>query len=693
MEDVTMRTLTAALVGTMLIAGAAATQERRPQDLELQAAIRTETVEGDLDKAIAMFSAIADKHKNDRATTATALLRLAGVYHKRGDAQAKAIYERIVREFSDQRDAATQARARLGDTGRAASTTMSHRRLWAGPKVDGGGSVSPDGRFLSYTDWDTGDLAVHDIADGSDRRITDKKGWQQSSEFAEMSVFARDGSAIAYAWYDGKENYELRIADLRTTPARVRTVLTGEWLAPHDWSPDGKWVAVAFNASKLFDSTRLGLVSVEDGTLRQIRDRGNTFEMFFSPDGKYLLFDEGLPAASDDSEVYVVPVSGGSTTSVAPNKGFDRAMGWSPDGTRVLFASDRGGTMGLWAQTMKNGSAVGAPERLKSEIGDASLGVSSSGALYTATLVEGRSVYTAEIDFRTGTVTRPAERLPDRYVGMHESPDWSRDGKYMSFVYARNWVGRTPTIAIRSLADGTVREIPLDVRNSRNPLWAPDGRSFVMSGVNRENKRGIYEIDARTGEVRTVVQSEEGEFFTHPVYSPDGGKIYFAGRKGPEMRNGLFEIDRQTRALREVHRMANLGSPFVSPDGKFLATIARTNPETDSVVWVVPVDGTAPREVIRVSAPQVFTGNASWSPDGRSLMVNTFWANSDRRETWFVPIDGGKPKVLDLPGFSWGRIRVHPDGKRIAYHAGGLKMEVWVLENFLPAPTTATRRH
>ena len=65
-------------------------------------------------------------------------------------------------------------------------------------------------------------------------------------------------------------------------------------------------------------------------------------------------------------------------------------------------------------------------------------------------------------------------------------------------------------------------------------------------------------------------------------------------------------------------------------------------------------------------------------------MVNTFWVDSDRRETWLVPLDGGPHKVLDLPGHTWGRVRVHPDGKRVAYHAGGLKMEVWVLENFLP---------
>ncbi len=31
------------------------------------------------------------------------------------------------------------------------------------------GAVSPDGRFLTYTDWRTGDLAVRDLKTGEDR--------------------------------------------------------------------------------------------------------------------------------------------------------------------------------------------------------------------------------------------------------------------------------------------------------------------------------------------------------------------------------------------------------------------------------------------------------------------------------------------------------------------------------------------
>ena len=75
------------------------------------------------------------------------------------------------------------------------------------------------------------------------------------------------------------------------------------------------------------------------------------------------------------------------------------------------------------------------------------------------------------------------------------------------------------------------------------------------------------------------------------------------------------------------------------------------------------------------------------------MMVNTFWNDGDRRETWLVPLDGGAHEGAGPARLTaWSRIRVHPDGKRIAYHAGELKSEVWVLENFLPAPTTAKRQ-
>jgi hypothetical protein len=54
---------------------------------------------------------------------------------------------------------------------------------------------------------------------------------------------------------------------------------------------------------------------------------------------------------------------------------------------------------------------------------------------------------------------------------------------------------------------------------------------------------------------------------------------------------------------------------------------------------------------------------------------------------WRVPAKGGQPERLDLTMKGWlTNLRVHPDGRRIAFDAGEEgKEEVWVMENFLPA--------
>jgi Tol biopolymer transport system component len=679
-----MRSLTAALVVLLLVA-TVATQQQRPQDVELQAAIRTATVDGDLEKAAKLFAAIAETYKSDRATAATALLHLADVYQKRGDAQARAVYQRIVRDFADQKDVVTAARLALGGAGVRAGG-MSYTRIWpASGMTDGldvNGTISPDGRQLSYLDWNSGDLMLRDLASGTDRRLTGTGKWAETGEYAEESAISRDGSRIAYAWYGGKDRYQLRIGDLKSSSMQPRTVLDDpevRWVAPHDWSPDGRTVAVLLTGRDR--KTQIAVVSVADGAARTLAttDWRGASKVCFSPDGRWLAFDRAVGKPADDErDVFIVAVDSGAERAAIANPGLERMVGWSPDGRLLLFASDRNGSLGLWGQPMRDGSPHETAVLLKADIGSESLGVSVEGDLFVAQQVAGRNIYIAEVDFSTGRVVKPATRAIDRFVGMNEGPDWSRDGKYLSYVYARNWVGRSPSIAIRSLEDGRVREIPLNLINGRAPLWTPDGQSFVTHGVDTEGRPGVYRIAAMDGTVTPIVQAEANQWLAFPELSPDGRKVYFVRSTGPS--GTVVEHELESGRQREVIKAAVPGVP--APDGKSIAAVRRT-PSESALIVASLTDG-AERVVLRVSRPQHLLQNPSWAPDSRSVIVNTFWNDGDKRETWLVSLEDGTHKVLDLPGHTWSRVRVHPDGKRVAYHAGELKAEVWVLENFLP---------
>ena len=49
-----------------------------------------------------------------------------------------------------------------------------------------------------------------------------------------------------------------------------------------------------------------------------------------------------------------------------------------------------------------------------------------------------------------------------------------------------------------------------------------------------------------------------------------------------------------------------------------------------------------------------------------------------------IDVAGGEPTEVGLSMVMLREVRVHPDGKRIAFTAGAPYREVWVMENFLP---------
>ena len=78
-----------------------------------QQAVVKERAEGDLEQAIQLYQRILREFPADRALGANALLRIGRCYQKLGKPEARKVYERILRDFTDQRDAAKQARRAL----------------------------------------------------------------------------------------------------------------------------------------------------------------------------------------------------------------------------------------------------------------------------------------------------------------------------------------------------------------------------------------------------------------------------------------------------------------------------------------------------------------------------------------------------------------------------------------------------
>ena len=169
-----MNRLLILLVATLLSAGLpmAGAQNAAQAEKLFASAQRKATIDGDLTGAIEEYKKVVAAAGGNRALAAQALLRMAECYQKLGDIEARAIYLRLVQDYVDQTEVFALARTRLG--GRtAAAGVRGDRTIWAGSDADGFGTVSPDGRYLTYTDWKNGAaLMLRDLATGTSVRLT-----------------------------------------------------------------------------------------------------------------------------------------------------------------------------------------------------------------------------------------------------------------------------------------------------------------------------------------------------------------------------------------------------------------------------------------------------------------------------------------------------------------------------------------
>jgi tetratricopeptide (TPR) repeat protein len=140
--------------------------QRSSVDALIGAAQYQDEVQGDPEAAIATYKKVLSTPRVTRA--ALAHLRIGLCYEKLGKVEARKEYDAVVREFGDQADIASQARARLAAlTNRptaAVSTEPMLRRLATGHSL-ADAIASPTGRHLAFED-DAGNLSVRELDTG-----------------------------------------------------------------------------------------------------------------------------------------------------------------------------------------------------------------------------------------------------------------------------------------------------------------------------------------------------------------------------------------------------------------------------------------------------------------------------------------------------------------------------------------------
>jgi Tol biopolymer transport system component len=488
-----------------LLASAARTPAAQDSEVQYQRAVQLETIEGNLNAAIDLYKQVINNNDNNRAVAAKALLRLGGCYEKQGNAEASKAYEKLLRDYADQAESAAEARTRLAAMRKPSSSELepSTRQVWIGPDLDIEGSPSPDGKYLSFVDWDTGDLAIRNLETGKNRRLTNKGPWEKSEEYAEFSRWSPDGKQIAYDWYDGKCCTDLHvIAPGEGKPRVLIDYNNDEWMQTYDWTPDSKQILIFVEREN--GTRQIVLVSAADGVTKVVK----TFEqrglfpqtMRISRDGEYIAYDQPEEENGSDNDIFLLSVDGKHETRLVKHPADDRLVGWSPDGKGVFFASDRTGSVDMWYLPVSGGKAQGAPEFVKGGLQRIiPMGLTQNGSFFYAQGVDMLDVYVATMDPRTGKILNPPEKAIKKFEGSNSWPDYSFDGKYLAYLTTRSHsyqANRRPNIlCIRELATGKEREFTTKFRRLAGTRWAPDGKSLYLAAWDSQG-HGHYKVDA-----------------------------------------------------------------------------------------------------------------------------------------------------------------------------------------------------
>jgi hypothetical protein len=202
MEASMMKRLFTTATALMLAGTLTLGQASRAAEAEFKAAQHKEEVEGDFKGAIEIYKKISEGR--DHTLAAKALLALGQAAEKSGSLEAKKIYESILRDYSDQRDIAGQAKARLAALSELPEPEIKRNQLLLIDIRSSSTNTAPTTPFTplrkevvawprwapdkSHIAFDSGkDLIVRSVVTGSERiypqaGIGDMMGWSGDSK-------------------------------------------------------------------------------------------------------------------------------------------------------------------------------------------------------------------------------------------------------------------------------------------------------------------------------------------------------------------------------------------------------------------------------------------------------------------------------------------------------------------------------
>jgi Tol biopolymer transport system component/serine/threonine protein kinase/tetratricopeptide (TPR) repeat protein len=263
--------------------------------------------------------------------------------------------------------------------------------------------------------------------------------------------------------------------------------------------------------------------------VRLTTEIANDWHPDFSPDGTRIAFASNRDGAT---EIYTMRADGSDVRRLTYNTTEDDCPTWSHDGTKIAFQSRRDGQMEVYVM-----EADGSNQRnLSNNPGgeDTRPTWSPDGTR----LAYGSNTLDSPQNFEIHTMRADGS---DK-VKLTNSPSfdndatWSPDGTRIAFTSDRD--SKSYEVFVMNASDGSgLRNLTNHPGNDVKPAWSPDGKYIAFAG-NRPNKTdypAVYVMDSDGNNQRLVTGART--FDDEPAWSADSRRVAFQTQ-----RDGNFEI-------------------------------------------------------------------------------------------------------------------------------------------------------
>jgi Tol biopolymer transport system component len=448
-------------------------------------------------------------------------------------------------------------------------------RVTTDPAPDFAPRWSPDGRTVAFVRWiDRETVAVMLVPPlgGQERKVAQFQTRVVLGAQLTSLCWSSDSKHLLVSGGQGADepNHIYRLSIDTGEITRLASVEgIGDGYTSLDLSPDGKTLAAVRLDSS--GSRRLELITLSSAFDREgsteLKGLGaNVGGARWTADGRQLVY---AVSVNNPLPLYRYALGGGEPTPMT----WVGAGAWSPaiarQGNRLVFARDFRDT-NIWRVALDpGGAAAGPPEQLAS---------SSFREVFPQYSPDGRrlaffsnrggsvQVWTSDVD---GSKAVPLTAM--HAMATTGSPRWSPDGQRIAFD--SNASGSYHIYEI-SADGGQPRALTSGASSNFIASWSPDGRWIYFSS-DRSGRLEVWRMPAGGGEPEQVTR-EGGQAST---VTPDGQWVYFTKKDGAD---GLWRLPAgggaESRVLERVFRYN-----FV-PTGKGIYYVAAVSGDRTSAV-------------------------------------------------------------------------------------------------------------